>query len=300
MGLVPSGPDHAFVLWIRMNDGQTVGDLRLQRIAIADGSAAPGWPVDGLLVKTGVAYDAPPTFLSDGRDGILFSWRDAGTIKGWRYLADATLASGWPAVGLPLLDGTAQPSAGDYYLTANDDDIIVAWSDLRAPTHVRVRWLLHDGSPDPGRVETNATPTPLAGAVLRGITQDGSGGVYVGWMDAVTGPAPNYQPYMVSHANGLGVVDVPPSTSRGSLALAAPWPNPARDAFSVRLSLANEAPASVELIEVAGHRVRSQVLVGAGERLVRFDGLEGLAAGMYFLRVEQAGDVRSTRVALVR
>ncbi|MFI5372757.1 MAG: T9SS type A sorting domain-containing protein, partial [Candidatus Eisenbacteria bacterium] len=79
-------------------------------------------------------------------------------------------------------------------------------------------------------------------------------------------------------------------------------PNPARDALTVRFALRANVPATLELIDVAGRRVRSEALeTGAGgERVLRLDGLDALPAGMYLVRLSQGAGRAIARVALVR
>jgi hypothetical protein len=77
------------------------------------------------------------------------------------------------------------------------------------------------------------------------------------------------------------------------------WPNAASRELALALTLADATPARVELLDVSGHRVRSHELAGAGTRPARFDRLDALPSGMYFVRVSQHGATRSTRVALI-
>ena len=66
-----------------------------------------------------------------------------------------------------------------------------------------------------------------------------------------------------------------------------------------RFALGDDSPARVELIDVAGHRVRSLEVRGAGEHVERFERLDALAAGVYFVRLTHRGRTSTSRVALV-
>lgn len=90
------------------------------------------------------------------------------------------------------------------------------------------------------------------------------------------------------------------AATSGSLSLARPWPNPVRGALNVAFTSAVASPAELDLFDVAGRRVWSRrwaapapgphhAVIAAGE-LPR--------AGLYFLRLRQAGLAATRRVVL--
>ena len=95
---------------------------------------------------------------------------------------------------------------------------------------------------------------------------------------------------------GLGVV---PGRATG-FALSGVSPNPAIDRMSVSFVLASSAPASLELLDVAGrHWLDREVgSLGAGEHRLDIPTAGQIPAGLYFLRLTQAGRVASSRVAI--
>lgn len=102
-------------------------------------------------------------------------------------------------------------------------------------------------------------------------------------------------------ANTIGTLDAP-EFPMASLALAAPWPNPARGAFTVSYSLPASEDATLELIDVAGRIVlaRSLSAQGTGSHSVTLDApRERLAAGVYFVRLAHAGGQVTRRVVLM-
>src|SRR5262249_17619574 len=107
----------------------------------------------------------------------------------------------------------------------------------------------------------------------------------------------NFRLERVLASEVLGVTPVVPG---GRLALSAPWPNPARDALSLRVTLPDDAPARLALYDVAGREQRCIALHGAGEQTVRVDGLATLPAGLYFARVSHRSGERVVRVAVTR
>ncbi len=99
--------------------------------------------------------------------------------------------------------------------------------------------------------------------------------------------------------------DVPADAARLGLALASPWPNPARDAVTVRFAAAS---GRVELAawDVGGRRIATLYRgEAAGERSVRWNGLDDagapVRAGVYWLRLAgEGGSALVRRVAFVR
>jgi hypothetical protein len=103
------------------------------------------------------------------------------------------------------------------------------------------------------------------------------------------------------------VVDVPASGAgpRG-LRLGPVTPSPARGAASVSFDLPRPGRVRLDLYDVHGRLVRTLVdgPRAAGTHLARWDGRDGAgqptAAGVYFLRIEAAGETKSGRIALLR
>lgn len=86
----------------------------------------------------------------------------------------------------------------------------------------------------------------------------------------------------------------------GSVALGAPWPNPARGSLNMAFTTLATSPADLDVFDIAGRRVWSRrfeapapgphhVAIGAGE-LPR--------SGLYFVRLRQAGLAATRRVVL--
>ena len=75
--------------------------------------------------------------------------------------------------------------------------------------------------------------------------------------------------------------------------------NPSLGIISFRVAIENDEPAEVALFDLAGRLCSRQVVTGPGQHPIRFDGSH-LPAGIYLLRLSQAGHRAVTRVALVR
>jgi len=94
-------------------------------------------------------------------------------------------------------------------------------------------------------------------------------------------------------------VDVP---ARLELAIRNITPNPSTSAFEVSFSLPDGAPATIELVDVAGRVVKSADVgaLGAGSHRVRFGSDGSLRPGMYLVRLTQNGRRIGTKAALIR
>ena len=129
--------------------------------------------------------------------------------------------------------------------------------------------------------------------------------------DATVQPGNDYS-YMMVVASQRGetfggetVVSVPATTGvdpgrQTEFALAGPVPNPAIDKLSVSFTLPSTAPASLELLDVAGRRWLDREVGSLGAGLHRIDIATAgqIPPGLYFLRLSQSGRVASSRVAI--
>ena len=89
----------------------------------------------------------------------------------------------------------------------------------------------------------------------------------------------------------VGVNDGPAVSSLRAVQLAPPYPNPARGPVTISFTQYGAAPATVEIFDVTGRRVRAASLgeAGPGPRTWMWDGLDDgghrVAAGAYRVRV---------------
>ena len=79
-------------------------------------------------------------------------------------------------------------------------------------------------------------------------------------------------------------------------------PNPTAGDMAVALTLPNAAEASLEMLDAHGRRVARRELDGlsAGRHLVRLDEVQGLAPGIYWIRLRQESLVVSRKAVIVR
>jgi hypothetical protein len=95
-------------------------------------------------------------------------------------------------------------------------------------------------------------------------------------------------------------VDLPTRNAVLTFALDPVRPNPSRGgALTVRFSLPTDAPARLELLDVAGRRIASHD-VGIGQHTLDLGAGQHLPPGLYLVRLTQGANTRVTRVAVLR
>jgi hypothetical protein len=79
-------------------------------------------------------------------------------------------------------------------------------------------------------------------------------------------------------------------------------PNPATGGPVVAFTLANDTPAVLEVLDLAGRRVMRRDVggLGTGRHIVPLAAARRLAAGVYVVRLHQAGRTLSARGVVVR
>lgn len=100
----------------------------------------------------------------------------------------------------------------------------------------------------------------------------------------------------------LHILNVPaPPPVRATFALLGARPNPARQALAVSYSLADDAPAWLELVDLSGRIVARRDLgaPGAGAHTSTLARAAGLRSGLYWLRLLQAARVETMKVILL-
>ena len=138
-----------------------------------------------------------------------------------------------------------------------------------------------------------------AWTALAVVTADGTG--MMRYVDRAVAPGRRYGYRLTDGLVALGETWVEvPATLR--LALGGLLPNPASGGVSVAFTLPRHAAATLEVVDVAGRRVRSLEVgsFGPGAHTLRLDGERALAAGVYFVRLTQDGRTVRTRGVVLR
>ncbi len=200
--LATDGASGVFVAWTDVRDGTLA--VYAQRL-LADGTLAPGWPVDGALMVPGQVLRE---LVPDGAGGAYVACTVPGPIVDddyylQRFTGAGTIASGWPAGGTLVCAAPGQRGA----LRMTPDGaggVLMAWGDFRGTSEeIYAMRMRPDGTRAPGwpvdglrvtNIQTgDYSPTPAA---------DGLGGVYLAF-DRNTG---GVEEIVLHHLDGAGLV----------------------------------------------------------------------------------------------
>jgi hypothetical protein len=245
---------------------------------LGTGSVAPGWAPGGQTADaspTNVA-DAPPAIAADDRGGafVAFEQRFPGSqgIVVQHFGGDVPVAT------------TASLVAAD------------AFSD-----HVALDWFVADGSLTSATVERHVESGGWE--QLGTIVPDGTG--HLRYEDHAVSPGNRYAYRLAYSAGGLlarspeAWVNVP-LLAKFALAGAIPNPAPGRN-LRVTFSLPSAQPARLELYDLTGRLVSAREVgtLGTGEHSLQLFADGHVSAGMYWLRLSQASQRATVRIAVV-
>jgi hypothetical protein len=183
---------------------------------------------------------------------------------------------------------------------------VVTWYDLRAPSSeydIYAQRVLGTGEIAPGWPANGvALCTAASNQVYPVPVPDRSGGAIVVWGDYRA-----FADVYAQRVSGLGIVgetrvtavDLPRTPGLGLEGL---WPNPTAGVFNVSLALISSERATLELVDVSGRMiVRREVgSLGTGRHVVSLGSAVNLPAGIYLVRLTQAGRSIVSRGCVVR
>lgn len=296
-----------------------------------DGTRSPGWPLDGLRITDNTVFDSFPNMASNRMAGAYLCWEWESNLQGFdrrvaiQHLAEnATLVPGWPANGLFI--PTVVQSGYPRIVEDGAGGAIVAWEDItehvRAlriehdgpvpvqlalvsadaePSLVRLTWSTASGINLRARVERRTEPTEWQ--TLAELSPDGSGRLL--YEDRTVTPGTRYA-YRLSYFEDGREYSTPETwvavPLAFQLALEGFRPNPAVGSPVVAFTLADQAPAALELLDIAGRRIFSRSLHGldVGRHELRLDASRSLPPGVYLVRLQQAGRSFLARGVVVR
>jgi hypothetical protein len=316
------GAGGGLVLWL------DTGGSFLQRLTSA-GTITSGWPAAGVAITT---FTTASSLISDGSNGAIVSFSGVqGTdysINAQRVASDGTVPSPWPGDGVLVCGGPGN-RFGAQAVPDGNHGAIVTWPDFRSggveiytarvlldgtvsalaslvdaavePGLVRLHWYSPDRSVPSATVER----AEMGGGyvALGGILADGEGHLRFEDRDVSAGITYLYRLAVPDGASiaylGQVTVRVPSSVSFGIEGLR---PNPSEGEASVLFALESGEPATLDVLDVTGRRVltREVGMLGAGHHALSLPETKGLPAGIYALRLTQAGRTVAAWGSIVR
>jgi hypothetical protein len=291
--IVADGAGGAIVTWQDRRGGNF--DIYAQHV-LASGAVDAAWPMDGRALCSAAFNQTGPTIVADGAGGAIVTWQDlrsniSADIYAQHVLASGAVDAGWPADGRALCVA-ANDQNNPTIVSDGAGGALVTWDDARSgAADIYAQHVLGSGAVDPtwpidGRVlcwAANNQTSPT-------IVLDGAGGAIVTWIDQRTGDNDIYAQRV--YASGE-VAGVPPPTVSKRLGLLPPYPDPsANRMITIRFDLPSSGRVSAQVLDVAGHLVRTLVLereFSAGRQAIEWDGRDEaqtrVPAGIYFVRV---------------
>jgi hypothetical protein len=318
------------VLWSRTD---VINDQIIAQKVRADG--VPLWGVGGLALNAWEQHASRGTG-ADGRGGVFFvdgpgigaEVRDAYVQH---LLPDGALQ--WPGRGVLFTRG----HPGSYVVVKPDSSggVFLCWPDGRTPQgtiyaqHVNADGTLGgdvvdallslasaDATSDRVSLRWYTTDRAIAGAdversdgdgewrVLVRIEPDGSGMLSYEDTDVVPGHRYGYRLNVTLGGNVSAMGEAWVSVPAGAeFALRNVQPNPSDGELSVSFALPGDAPARLEVLDLAGRRVASREVgtLGEGTHVVRFTReASALRPGVYAIRLTSGGRSVTTRAVVVR
>lgn len=277
------------------------------------------------------SYQHPVSFVGDGASGALVGWQDYRANPSFtdpnpyvqHVTGGATIAAGWPATGVALtLEPTAESEtipvavsggvigvwargAADttnlFASFVGDDGVVPALVSLVSSEatsgRVRVTWAVTDDAGGAWRIERRNEATDWRELVR--AWPDGSGRVSVTDEDVLAGARYAYRLAPLDGGAALGETWVEVPLAASAFAMRGVWPNPVTSGARVRFTLPAGGPATLSLHDVQGReRRRWDVKSEGGEQELTLGALDGLAPGVYWLRLEQGANRVSTRLVI--
>jgi hypothetical protein len=304
----PFGAD-LYVLWEEAGPRFGGGRQIVARRLAADGSPEPSWPEAGIPLGD-VASVEHLEDASSRESGLVAVWTDTRDgapanptdLYAQRLLPDGARAPGWPAGGVPVCVATGRQERARVDVHPNGAAVF-AWEDHRdSDTDVYVASIDDDGTIPCCRWVPDGLPAAVApGNQTRPVIEaDNASGAYVAWVDDRDAASTGTDIYAQVFARDGRNVDVPEVAERHGVRLLPPAPNPARQAVRLALELPGAARVRLEILDVAGRRVRTIADEdrSAGRHTWTWDGRDAFARaaspGLYLVRASVDG------VALVR
>lgn len=310
VALVAPGGSACFA-WRDSRDGSTFAprsDIYVLGV-LADGAPAPGFPVNGTLVRPG-ANRSDARLAAEGGGGVYVSSIEPGDGRVDRVSASGVVDTSWSSFKSPVgYPGLSNHGHVNDVVEDGAGGLFLAWS---TGASAAVQRLAADGSPAAGW-PAGGRSFDAGGSSIGRVSLAPGGGQGVAWLayEAIhpltcpPGEVCYEKRAWVTRLPEVTTVDAPgPAVSASVLALGAPRPNPvvAGSAWSIAFELPVAGPVRVEVLDVAGRRrlVRRLSHLAAGPHVLAVGGEEGLSPGAYHVRVVGPSAEAVTRLSVVR
>jgi predicted lipoprotein with Yx(FWY)xxD motif len=297
--IVADGSGGAIIAWEDLRGG-TYYNIYAQRVT---SSGECLWTPGGVRLCGAGRSQQYPALVADGTGGAIVAWDDGRSGSSVDIYAQRISAAGtvqWTANGSAVCNlGQDQERAA---ITSDGaGGAVVAWHTYQngySNADIYAQRISADGT-----VQWTVNGTPVCAAYgsqgYPAIATDGAGGAIVAWPDPRNTDMDIYAQRIQANGELGGVADVPLVTPL-TFALDPVRPNPSRSGtLTVHFSLPTDAPARLELIDVAGRRIASHD-VGMSQHTLDLGTGQRLAPGLYLVRLTQGANTRTTRAAVLK
>jgi len=301
--ITSDGTGGAIVTWWDYRSG-TNWDIYAQRVGAA---GVPQWNANGVALSSAPNEQDYAAITSDGAGGAIITWDLRAGVYQHVYAQHVTAdgATSWPFNGVPMctaFNNEIYPAI----VWDGAGGAIVAWQDASSRTGLAI-YAQHVSAG--GVPQWTGCGVALCTAAGYGyfpmIASDGAGGAIITWMDGRSGT--NYDIYAHRVFGSGGVAAVPPQGDPTNFQMLAPLPNPARDGqLRIRFTLSSFGRVSAQVLDLAGHRVRTLATDRAfspGTQVLDWDGKNDVGvglSGMYFVEVRVGAHSEARRAILLR
>lgn len=297
--VLSDGAEGAYVVWQDYRSQVSV-KVYAQRFT-ATGEKAWGAYPNGMPVCVATGNQSSPKLISDGSDGIISLWTDSRTGSDmYAQRIDAAGNMQWANDGVLFVSAVGSPWS---YLADGAGGVIATHAVPNVYDIVAHRFSAAGSALWPGGVTLcNAANNQLSPV----LASDGAGGAIVAWVDYRANPSAGDIYAQRVAAGGQIPTAVETPAFAGALDLSANQPNPFNAETAFTLTLGKRSDVTIEVFDVAGHRVRRAAMrdVDAGSRRISFDGKDAagnaLPSGVYFYRVRAAGETLTRKMVIAR
>jgi hypothetical protein len=300
--LLADGLGGTYLLWAEYQHGRAYA-LHL----LADGSRAPGWPTDGLLVVDRVSSSVElDDATNDGVGGLFASVtsdEEGGRTFVVRIGPDGERPAGWPEQGLAVCSGGS--SQGSSRLIGQSGGALVVWQDAQPgspETDIHGARFLADGSHAPGWPESGLVLCDAPGSQVGPVLgPSGADGAIVAWTDMRNEATPGGGDIYTQTVDARGNVGVLAGAVPERMQFALAALNPVRGVARFTLELPAASRVVADVLDVSGRTLAriEDATLDAGRHELAWDA--GRASpGVRFLRIQTAAGERSVRFVTLR